>query len=94
MANKPNRLTDAPPLTLMVPTNKWSSVAMDWITGWPVYNGYDAILVATDRFSKMAYFVACHKTDDAVATANIFFDAVVKNHGLPSERCSDRQVYF
>ena len=48
---------------------------MDFVTGLPPSknpNGgkdYDLILVIVDRFSKMARYIPCHKTIDALKLA-------------------------
>jgi len=47
---------------LAVPADRWSEVTMDFITGLPCTpSGHDAIMVMTDRLSKMVYFAPCTK---------------------------------
>ncbi|KAL4324868.1 hypothetical protein GQ457_11G026090 [Hibiscus cannabinus] len=42
----------------------------------------------------MAHFIACHKTDDVVNVANLFFRDVVRMHGIPRSIVSNRDVKF
>ena len=37
--------------------------------------GKDSVMVVVDRFIKMAYFVAYHKTDDASHVADLYYQA-------------------
>jgi len=64
----------------------------DFITKLPLAQGYDAILVVCDWFSKMAHFIATTKKTSAEELTRLFRDHVWKLHGLPESIISNRGV--
>jgi len=72
----------------------WSHISADFITKLSLAQGYDAILVVYDRFSKMAHFIATTEKTSAEGLAKLFRDHVWKLHGLPESIISNRGVQF
>jgi hypothetical protein len=68
---------------------------MDLITQLPkTKSGHDAIIVFVDKFSKMVHYAATTTTCTADEVAKIFFDTVVRLHGIPRSIVSDRDPRF
>ena len=67
---------------------------MDFITGLPVSEGYNAICVVVGNLSKRPIYAPTYTTADSKDTADLFFDAVVRHHGLPKVIISDRDPKF
>src|SRR6185437_6153401 len=79
---------------LPIADRPWSSISVDFITQLPESNGYTAICIFVDRFTKMAHFAPTTDNVDAEGTVQLFLERVFSAHGLPDDVVSDRDVTF
>ena len=75
------------------PGHTWT---MDYITSLPPCSrtGNDAIVVFVCKLTKLKHFIACKTGIDALSTARLFLNSVVKLHGMPERIISDRDPRF
>jgi transposase InsO family protein len=70
-------------------------VSLDFVVALPkTEGGYDTVLVLVDRLTKMVHLAPTTTTCTAAQTARLFFDNVVRLHGVPKNLVSDRGPQF
>ena len=72
-----------------IPNAPWEHISIDIIGELPESNGFNAILVIVDRFSKMIIVIPTNMELTAQGTARIYRDHVWSKHGLPRKVISD-----
>ena len=80
---------------LAIPEGPWWTVTMDLITSLPrTKSGCDAIVVFVCKLTKWAIYVPTVTKIDAPRLADLFFEHVVRHHGVPRAIVSDRDPRF
>jgi len=80
---------------LPLPKKLWDEISMDFFYRLPrTKKGYESIFVVVDRFSKLAHFMVCKKTNDASRTDDLFFKEIMKLHGLLNSITCYRDTKF
>lgn len=77
-----------------VPQGPWQIITSDFIFGLPKSDGFDALLVTSDHFTKQVHITACHKTATAEDAATKYIKDVFKHHGTPRQIITDRGPQF
>ena len=81
--------------SLAIPEAKWQEVSVDFVVDLPVAaEGEDAIMTVVDRATKMVHLIPCRKTTIAGEAARLFWQHVVKLHGVPRAIHTDRGAQF
>ena len=83
--------------SLEIPEYRWQSLSMDW-TSLPAITIegtlFDEVLTVTDRATKMVHLIATNSHSTAIQTAQLFFEEIVRHHGLPRSIVADRDSIF
>ena len=61
---------------LAVPDQPWQDISTDFVTGLPSAEGYNAICVIVDRFTKQRHHIPCTTSIDAEGFAVLFIKEV------------------
>ena len=93
MKNQP-RQPYGPLIPNPVPAGPWEVISMDLITQLPESDGFNAIMVVVDRLTKRAHFFPITNEFSARDLANILYERVWTQHGLPLQIISDRGTQF
>ncbi|KAE8182340.1 hypothetical protein CF328_g8545, partial [Tilletia controversa] len=95
-ANKPRRhkaYGDMEPL--ITPDEIFHTCGVDFVSGLPTTkDGFDAIMVVVDKYTRFVFFVKGKTTDTAEIVANRFLEHVFPTTGLPRALVSDRDARF
>lgn len=78
---------------LAVPTEPWTHITMDFLSGMKKCKGFDNLLVVVDRLTKFVIIEPCTKLTSK-ATAELFLRSVVRRFGMPISITTDRGPEF
>ena len=57
----------------------WENVSMDFVVALPMTQGSKyLVIMVVDKFSKMAHFMANHKTEDVSHVADLCFKEIIR----------------
>ncbi len=77
-----------------IPSWPWTHISVDMITGLPQSNGYDAIIMIVDWFSKEIIPVMCLMELSSEGWGKILCNEVYAKHGMPQVVISDWGTVF
>jgi Integrase core domain len=72
-----------------IPDALWLDISVDFITGLPEAQGYDAILVVCDCYSKQVHIIPTTSKTSSLGLVCLYRDHIWKLHDLPNSIISD-----
>ncbi len=78
---------------LPIPSRSWTNITLDFVTGLPISNSYNVILIVVDRLTKERHYIPCSTDENGTtteATAQLLLQNVWKLHAFPSSLILDR----
>jgi len=72
----------------------FKEIAMDFVEELPESEGFNTILVVTDRFTKVQHYIAAKTTWTASDVAAIYINKIWRLYGLPKHITSDHGPQF
>ncbi|KAE8193096.1 hypothetical protein CF328_g5148 [Tilletia controversa] len=95
-SNKPRRhkpYGDMEPI--VTPSEVFHTCGVDFVSGVPrTADGFEAIMVMVDKYTKFAFFIKAKTTDTAETVAKRFLEHVFPTTGLPKALISDSDTRF
>ncbi|MGI0135350.1 MAG: reverse transcriptase domain-containing protein [Candidatus Micrarchaeaceae archaeon] len=80
---------------LPIPNRRWEQVTIDFQMPLPkTRNGHNGLMVMVDKFSKMIHITPFNVKWKAEDAARIFYEQVIRYHGVPQSIVSDRDTRF
>ena len=80
---------------LAIPEAKWQEVSIDFVTDLPTDgDAEDSIMIVVDCATKMVHLIPCRKTTRAGEAARLYWQHVVKLHGVPQAIHTDWGAQF
>lgn len=79
---------------LPIPEGNFTDLSMDFIAGLPRSLNKKVTLIAVDRFTKFAHFIALAHPYTAPLAAKAYLDNVFKLHEMPNSIVSNRDPIF
>ena len=77
-----------------IPEQPWEHITIDFITRLPISQGYNAIMVVVDWFTKYVIVIPTTAEISSMGTAKLFRNNVWKQFGIPWKVISDQGPQF